>query len=120
MDVVHAQIKITISRNCEAAILLLCMLLDVRSVVKPVYKCSRVHARQKEISQATMEAEPIPANVDLSTYSCIVAQGGDKVYKDECVFCFNSPVSFKQVLIYYLHLKKTKKTITIKFYEERK
>lgn len=23
-----------------------------------------------------------------------VAKGGDKVYKDECVYCFNSPVSF--------------------------
>lgn len=22
-----------------------------------------------------------------------VARGGDKVYKDECVYCFNSPVS---------------------------
>lgn len=24
-----------------------------------------------------------------------VARGGDKVYKDECVYCFNSPVSMK-------------------------
>ncbi len=22
-----------------------------------------------------------------------VAQGGDKVYKEECVYCFNTPVS---------------------------
>ena len=22
-----------------------------------------------------------------------VAKGGDKVYKDECVYCYNSPVS---------------------------
>ena len=50
-----------------------------------------------------MELEPIPLNVDLSTYSCIVAQGGDKVYKDECVFCFNSPVSFKQVFYIFIH-----------------
>ena len=60
-----------------------------------------------------MELEPIPLNVDLSTYSCIVAQGGDKVYKDECVFCFSSPVSFKQVFYILLHSaseKKKKKT----------
>ena len=67
------------------------------------YKCSRVHAREKEISQATMELESMPVNVDLSTYSCIVAQGGHKVYKDECVFCFNSPVSFKQLFYILLH-----------------
>ena len=63
-----------------------------------------------------MELEPIPLNVDLSTYSCIVAQGGDKVYKDECVFCFSSPVSFKQVFYILLHSaseKKKKNTIRI-------
>lgn len=56
-----------------------------------------------------MELEPIPLNVDLSTYSCVVAQGGDKVYKDECVFCFNSPVSFKQVFYILLHSASEKK-----------
>ena len=56
-----------------------------------------------------MELEPIPLNVDLSTYSCIVAQGGDKVYKDECVFCFSSPVSFKQVFYILLHSASEKK-----------
>ena len=67
-----------------------------------------------------MELEPIPLNVDLSTYSCIVAQGGDKVYKDECVFCFSSPVSFKQVFYILLHSaseKKKKNTINKACYE---
>ena len=112
IDVVHAQIKIRISRNREATIFLLRMLFLVTSVVYH-YKCSRVHAREKEISQATKELETVPVNVDLSTYSCIVAQGGDKVYRDECVFCFNSAVSFKQVFHILLHSAFEKK-ITIR------
>lgn len=29
----------------------------------------------------------------LQSYSPRVPKGGDKVYKDECVYCFNSPES---------------------------
>ena len=29
----------------------------------------------------------------LQSDSLRVPKGGDKVYKDECVYCFNSPVS---------------------------
>ena len=29
----------------------------------------------------------------LQSHSLRVPKGGDKVYKDECVYCFNSPVS---------------------------
>lgn len=53
-----------------------------------------------------MELEPVPVNVDLSTYSCTVAQGGDKVYKDECVFCFNSPVSASQASLSSFSIRK--------------
>ena len=64
-----------------------------------------------------MELELAPVNVDLSTYSCTVAQGGDKVYKDECVFCFNSSVGASQAS--YLHSAFEKKH-SQKCYEEGK
>jgi len=61
--------------------------------------------------------------LNLSTYNCTVPRGGDKVYKDECMYCFNNAVTDGGIYVCLsthfglcsqhlpLHIQKTSKTL---------